>query len=101
MSSFVKKRIVRNSPCWAELMYLRQTFGGTERQLLLLFVFALVEKQFGFALEVADYAVDHFREPLFQECRKAVLKKLDAEKLKTPLVLFKKQFNKFFATIHD
>jgi len=101
MSSFVKKRILRDSPCWAELTYLHQTSGRTERELLLLFVFALVEKQFGFALEVADYAINSFTEPLFAECRKAVLKKLEGEKIKTPLVLFKKQFNKLFANIHD
>lgn len=101
MNSFVKRRILRNSPCWAEITYLRQPFVGNERQLLLLFVFAFVEKQFGFALEVADYALDQHDEPLFKECRKAVLKKIKAERLKTPVVFFKKQFNKLFASVHD
>jgi hypothetical protein len=101
MNSFVRRRVLRNSPCWAEITYLRQKFPDNERQLLLLYVFALVEKQFGFALEIADYAITQFKEPLFEECRKAVLKKLETEKLKTPLVFFKKQFNKFFSAIHD
>ena len=52
IGAFKSKRIFRRSPCWAEVTYLRQPFPGSERQLLLQFVFALLEEQYGFALEL-------------------------------------------------
>jgi hypothetical protein len=101
MGSFVSERLIRKSPCWAEVTYLRQTFPATQRQLLLLYVFALLEKQFGFALEVIDYAMGRYNDPIFQDCKAAVLNQLSSEKLKTPFVVFKRQLNKLFSNIHD
>jgi len=95
-------RVIRNSPCWAEVTYLRQAMETlTERDLLLLYVFALLENQPGFALEVADVGINKFKSSLFNECKNAVLKKLRYEKLKTPVVIFKRQFNKLLSNIHD
>jgi hypothetical protein len=96
------KRVIRRSPCWAEVTYLRQPFcNATQRQLLLLIVFALLEKQFGFALEVADYALAKFDDSIFKTCRQSVLKKIKTEKWKIPLVILKRQFNKVFSNIND
>jgi hypothetical protein len=96
------KPLIKKSPCWAEVTYLRQPFcNTTERQLLLLFVFALLEKQFGFALEVADYALTKFDYPIFKTCRQTVLKKIKAEKWKMPLVILKRKFNRVFSNIND
>lgn len=93
------KRLIRKSPCWAEVTYLRQPFRGSERQLLLLFVFALLEKQYGYALEIADYAIKQYKEPLFMKSKKAVLKKLGADKWKVPVVIMKRQINKLLSKI--
>jgi hypothetical protein len=96
------KRTIRKSPCWAEVTYLKDPGKvDTERQFLLLFVFALLERQYGFALEVMDHAEKKFNDPIFRKCRLAVLQKIRAEKWKVPLVVLKRQFNKLFSTIHD
>jgi len=99
--SFMGKRAIRRTPGWAEVTYLGQPKMRSCRQLLLLFVFALIEKQYGFALEITDFAVKQFSEPLFLECKMEVVKKINAEKMKTPLVILKRQFNKLFSSIHD
>ena len=96
---FSAERMVRRSPCWAEVTYLRSTATGT-RNLLLLYVFALLERQYGFALEICDAALANGEEAIFQDCRKAALALLQKEKLKIPVVMIKKQFNKLFARIN-
>lgn len=96
---FNAERMVRRSPCWAEVCYLKNTALAT-RNRLLLFVFALLERQYGFALEIADEALKTETDPLFTECKKSVMQLLGKEKLKIPLVMMKKQFNKLFARIN-
>lgn len=97
--NFNGKRIIRNSPCWAELTYLRKPVNDL-RQLLLLYTFALLERQYGFALEICDGAMLTNDDPLLATCKQAVLQQLKKEKLKLPLVVLKKQFNKLFADIN-
>jgi hypothetical protein len=63
-------------------------------------VFALLERQYGFALELADKGIVQFRNPLLDECRQAVLGKIQTEKMKIPLILLKRKINKLFAGIH-
>jgi len=100
--SFLGKRAIRKTPGWAEVTYLRQPEGSSERQLLLLYIFALIEQQYGFALEITDHALTQYHEEqLFAECRKEVLKKIGAEKIKTPLVILKRQLHKLFSSIND
>ena len=94
------KRIIKKSPGWAEVTYLQQT-GKDKRQLLLLFIFALIQAQYGFALELADQGIQEYKEAIFEECKKAVWSKINSEKPKTPLVIFKRQFNKLFSKIND
>lgn len=95
------KRIVRKSPGWAEVTYLRLPVVSTQRQLLLLYIFALIDRQFGFALEVADKAVEKFSDDIFQDCRKAVLKKIKSDRWKIPFIIFKRQIKKILPGIHD
>jgi hypothetical protein len=99
--SVFRNRLIRKSPCWAELTYLRQHLPKSERDMLLLCVFALLEKQYGFALEVLDFAVEQFRDPIFDNVKNMVLKKLKTEKFKVPLVILKNKINNFFSNIHD
>ena len=98
---FAVRKIIKRSPCWVEVSYLRELYSTDERQILLLFIFALLEKQYGFALEIADWGSKNFQNAVFSDCKKAVLKKLNMEKFKTPLVIFKRQFNKLFSNIND
>jgi hypothetical protein len=99
--SFAGKRAIRRSPGWAEVTYLRQPSVHSERQLLLLFVFALLEKQYGFALEITDVALQQYPDTIFGRCKEEVLRKIRSEKLKAPLVIAKRQFNKLFSAIND
>lgn len=96
---FNAERMVRRSPCWAEVCYLKNGASIT-RSRLLLFVFALLERQYGFALEIVDEALKTETDPLFAECRNAVMHLLGREKFKIPMVMMKKQFNKLFARIN-
>lgn len=98
---FVAQRMLRKTPAWAEITYLKQPVSDAPRQLLLLYIFALLERQYGFALEIADLAQRQFTDPLFKECREAAMKQLAGEKRKTPLVFIKRQVNKLFSHIHD
>jgi len=66
----------------------------------LLIVFACLERQFGFALEIADYALQQYNDPLFTDSRTAVLKKIKQEKLKIPLVMARKKLRKIFAAVN-
>ena len=100
IGSFLSERIIRTSPGWAELTYFRNPDGLTCRDLLLMLVFALLESQYGFALELADKGRELFQDPLLEECRKAVLKKINKEKRKIPLILLKRKINKLFTGIH-
>ena len=100
-SDFSVRKIIKTSPCWAEVTYLRELFAADERQTLLLFIFALLEKQYGFALQLADWGSKKFERAIFLNCKKAVIKKLKTERWKTPLVIFKRQFNKLFSNIND
>lgn len=97
LGSSTVKRVIRKSPGWAEVTYLRLPENNNQRQLLLLFVFALLEKQYGFALEVTDQAIQKFPDAIFHDCRKAVLKKIKSDRWKIPLIIFKRQAKKILS----
>lgn len=101
LGSFASGKIIKKSPGWAEVTYLRQAIFTNKRQLLLLYIFALLEKQYGFALEIVDFALQHIGDSIFEDCKKEVLKKLKTERWKIPFVIFKRRFNKFFGNIND
>ncbi|HET7003017.1 MAG TPA: hypothetical protein VFI33_16945 [Puia sp.] len=100
LGGFLSERIIRSSPGWAELTYLRNPESLSIRNLLLMIVFSLLERQYGFALELTDIGMTESRNPLLDECRQAVLKKIQGEKMKIPLILLKRKINKLFAGIH-
>lgn len=95
------KRVIRKSPGWAEVTYLRLPDRTTERQFLLLYVFALLEKQYGFALEVVDTAIRKFPDAIFEDCRTAVMRKIKSDRWKIPFVIFKRQTKKILSGIDD
>lgn len=98
---FISKRLIRTTPGWAEVTYLRNLSSLPPRQILLLYVFALIEKQYGFALEIIDEAMQQHSIPLFAECRAAVLKKMMSSRMNIPFVILKRQVNKLLSKIHD
>ena len=100
MGEFAGNRMIRKSPCWAEITFLRNTFETQPRNLLLLLVFAVLERQYGFALEICDVAASKYPDAIFTESRKTVWKIIRKEKLKVPLVMIKKQFNKLFSSVN-
>jgi FkbM family methyltransferase len=100
IGSFSSKRIIKTSPCWAELTYFRNPVKLTFRSLLLMIVFAMLDHQYGYALELTDLGKTEFEDPLLDECRKAVLKKIQNAKLKLPLILIQRKLNKLFSSLH-
>ena len=92
-------RIIRNSPCWAEVTCLREQPPQSERDLLLLAVFALVENQPGFALEVLDFARTLHSDPIFESSRQEILKHLRPSKLTIPLIRAKSKMMRLMADI--
>ena len=101
IGSSLSKRIIRKTPAWAEVTYFKQPNLDSPRQFLLLYLFALLERQYGFALEVIAIASQKFPNALFRDCNKAVWKIIGNEKKKAPLVILKRQLNKLFASIND
>ena len=74
-SSFLSKLAVFSlpvSPGWGEMEFLK-AFNGTasRRSLMLGFAFAMLRKQHGHALHIAQTALQQFNEPLFQEMEQA------------------------------
>ena len=94
-------RVIRKSPGWAEVAYLRLPVVNEPREFLLLYIFALIEKQYGFALEVADKALQQFPNQIFNECRNAVLTKIKTDRWKVPLIIFKRQIKKMLPGFND
>jgi len=90
---------VRKSPFWAEVCYLRNFYEPSERQLLLLCVFALIEKQWGFALDVAMRAQEHSANRLFADLALALQKNIGARRLVLPLVYIKRKLTRLLSHI--
>jgi hypothetical protein len=90
---------IRKSPFWAEVCYLREPRDQSERQLLLLCAFALIEKQWGFAMDVATQAQKRFTNPLFRHLALNIGKTLATRRLMLPLVYFKRKLTRLLAHI--
>jgi FkbM family methyltransferase len=100
IGDFSSKRIIKTSPCWAELTYFRNPVQLSCRSILLMIVFAMLDHQYGYALELADLGKNQYEDPLMDETRKAILKKIQNEKIKLPLILIKRKLNKLFSSLH-
>ena len=94
--TYLSSKIIKTSPGWAEICYLRSPEGLNSRQLFLLYIFAILEKQFGFALEVCEYGILQFSDPLWLECKKAISKKIKLTRLRFPAIMAGKKISKFF-----
>ena len=95
------KRCIRTSPCWAEVTYMRNPDGSSKRQLLLQIIFAIIEKQLGFALEICDAGISKYDDGIFSDCKSSVIQMIKKESRKNLLVIFKRQLNKILSGIND
>lgn len=71
--------VIKTSPGWAEVCYLNRfsSPAGMEiREYLLGVIFAMINEQYGFALELTVNGEARFKEPIFTELKSAVLKKI-------------------------
>ena len=104
MQSYIDRGIMRTSPGWAEVTYLREMRKDLQpREYLMLIVFALLEQQYGFALEVAEAArAVHPSVTLFGECINEIHAELEAEKRKRKagLIYLKEKVNRAFARLN-
>jgi hypothetical protein len=89
----------KTSPGWAELKYFNNFSGDlSQRDHLLGWVFATLEKQFGYALTIAHHGRERFATPIFNEMVKYSEKNLKISLLKlkfAPAIIekFSKLFN--------
>jgi hypothetical protein len=84
------------SPGWAEVSYLNKCNEEmTKRDLLLAWIFSIIEKQYGFALEVAIQGENRFHDLIFEELKIYTLNQLKVNLIKNfPFIIFKKINNK-------
>jgi len=88
------------SPGWGEVTYMNTMENDHDiRTYLLAFVFALVEKQFGFALEIAEKAKKKTGDVFFDELGDYALKQISIIKLKWPFFALKGKLDKAFNAI--
>jgi len=97
---YASSKIIKTSPGWAEITYLRNLSNLSTRQLLLLFVFAIIENQFGFALEIAEWGTKKQAESIFIDCRDFADRKIRKEKMKLPFILVKRRLIKLLGGIN-
>lgn len=101
-NKYFHNKIIKQTPGWAELSFLRTSDGLNERSMLALIAFSILEKQYGFALEIADAALKKpGHDPVFKECRKVLLSIIQRQKLKAPATSIKRFFNKLTSGIYD
>ncbi len=61
----------KNSPGWGEMMYMN-TFKNIsgKRELLLAWIFAVINRQYGFALEIVNKALSKYEDDIFVEMKR-------------------------------
>ena len=101
LGAYITSKIIKTSPGWAEICYLRNPEGLSSRQLLLLYIFAILERQLGFALEICEYGLREFPEPIWFECKRSISRKIRLTRLKFPVIMAYKKIAKIFARNHD
>ncbi len=94
------KAIMKSSPGWAEIVYfnsLKQNDLFDKRDYLLAWVFAVVQKQYGFALDIALKGKESFNDPVFIKMENFAFNKIKWGMLNIPFfyskIIFKRIFN--------
>jgi hypothetical protein len=85
--------LLKTSPGWGEMTYINTFPPDAEyldkRDYLLGWVFSMVEKQYGFALEIASRGFRRFDDPVFLELEGNALASIRIAMLKLPLIASK------------
>ena len=90
------------APGWAEVAFMNLLGNSSDsRGYQLQFVFALLEKQFGFAAEVAERGKNSTGEELFDELGRYAQKKLSKASYQWPLVGMRNRFVRAFNAVFD
>jgi FkbM family methyltransferase len=93
----------RTAPGWAEVTFMNLLNSGNRdvRSYQLLFVFALVEGQFGFAAEVAAKGLDQTGEGIFEEMRTFALKQVSGLSFRWPFFAVRNRLNRTFDSVFN
>src|SRR5688572_6978037 len=90
-------RSAKISPGWGELTYLNSLQNPdvvTMRACLLLYVFALLEEQYGFAFEVSEVGLTKFRDPIFERMKAYAMRRLRAFDWTVPIIVARNALNR-------
>ena len=90
---------LRESPGWAEVTYLNPLTKGAfpRRAYLLTYLFALLERQFGFAAEIATTAHERFDDSFFLDLKQEAVTKIRASLWDLPRILAKRVGHKLLS----
>lgn len=90
----------RISPGWCEVTYLNTLPKLVDkRSYLLAYAFAIMERQYGFALEIAEKGMRNSPDAIFDELRHHALRKISLIQLNWPFFALKNKLDKAFNTI--
>lgn len=85
--------LLKTSPGWGEMTYINTFPPDAEyldkRDYLLGWVFSMIEKQYGFALEIASRGFHRFDDPVFLELESDAIARIRLALLKLPLIASK------------
>jgi len=76
---------IRTSPCWGELTFLRETNKLEIRELLVLLAAAIVEFQYGFAIQVCDALIQQGETTVANSARVSIESYLSETHIRVPL----------------
>lgn len=87
------------SPGWAEVTYLNTLKGGPyeKRTYLLAYLFAWLEQQYGFALDIAKHGFAQTNDPFFEELKNSAAGKIKNNALNWPRMLARKVVGKLLS----
>lgn len=93
------RHALKGSPGWAEVSYLNTLRKGAfeKRDFLLVYVFACLEEQFGFASEIASLGHGQFSDPRFLELKFRALGEIRVRPWRWPGILSKRIQNKLWS----
>jgi hypothetical protein len=79
-SKIIIPTVLKKSPGWAEVTYMNPLSASLDmRDHLLSWVFAIIEEQYGFALEVLEKAFERFQDAFFKYLTKETLRMIDEQ----------------------
>jgi hypothetical protein len=88
--------LLKTSPGWGEVSYFntfeRDSPSLEKRDYLLGWVFAIIEKQYGFAMDIAVKGLQRFGDPIFEELSNFAFNKIRQAYVRLPFYILNKVF---------